>query len=65
MASSINPLVIGVKDLVFQAGQMRELTLEVDAPEQYGEAMAIAPAGTPMTLELRLERPPRRNSGHR
>jgi len=55
MASSINPLVIGVKDLVYQAGQMRELTLEVGAPEQYGEAMAIAPAGTPMTLELRLE----------
>ena len=55
MASNTNPLVVGVKDLVHQAGEMRELTLEVDAPEQYGEAIAIVPSGTPMTLQLRLE----------
>ena len=55
MASNTNPLVVGVKDLVHQAGEMRELTLEVDAPEQYGEAITIVPSGTPMTLQLRLE----------
>ena len=55
MATSKNPLVIGVKDLVHQAGEMRELTLELVAPEKYGEAMATVPQGTPMTLELRLE----------
>ena len=55
MATSKNPLVVGVKDLVHQAGEMRELTLELVAPEKYGEAMATVPGGTPMTLELRLE----------
>jgi uncharacterized protein len=55
MATSKNPLVVGVKDLVHQAGEMRELTLELVAPEKYGEAMATVPQGTPMTLELRLE----------
>lgn len=55
MATSKNPLVVGVKDLVHQAGEMRELTLELLAPEKYGEAMATVPQGTPMTLELRLE----------
>ena len=55
MASLSSPLVIGVKDLVFQAGEMRELTLEVQAPEKYGEAMAVVPEGAPMTLSLRLE----------
>jgi uncharacterized protein len=55
MATSKNPLVVGVKDLVHQAGEMRELTLELVAPEKYGEAMATVPAGTPMTIELRLE----------
>jgi uncharacterized protein len=55
MATSKNPLVVGVKDLVHQAGEMRELTLELAAPEKYGEAMATVPAGTPMTIELRLE----------
>ena len=55
MATSKNPLVVGVKDLVHQAGEMRELSLELVAPEKYGEAMATVPQGTPMTLELRLE----------
>ena len=55
MATSKNPLEVGVKDLVHQAGEMRELTLELVAPEKYGEAMATVPGGTPMTLELRLE----------
>ena len=55
MAASSHPLVVGVKDLVHQAGEMRELTLELEAPEKYGEAMATVPLGTPMTLDLRLE----------
>lgn len=55
MATSKNPLVVGVKDLVHQAGEMRELTLELVAAEKYGEAMATVPEGTPMTIELRLE----------
>jgi uncharacterized protein len=48
-------LTIGVKDLVHQPGEMRELTLNIPAPEKYGEAVAWVPAGTPLTLDLRLE----------
>lgn len=36
-------------------GEMREHTLDVLAPEQYGEAVAVVPEGTPMTIEVRLE----------
>jgi uncharacterized protein len=49
------PLTIGVKDLMHSPGEMREHTLDVVAPEQYGEAVAIVPEGTPMAIELRLE----------
>jgi uncharacterized protein len=49
------PLVLGVKDLVHQPGEMREVTLTVDAPEKYGEAMAVVPQGTPLEISLRLE----------
>lgn len=55
MATSKNPLVVGVKDLVHQAGEMRELSLEVVTPEKYGEAMATVAERSPMTLALRLE----------
>ena len=55
MATTKNPLVVGVKDLVHQAGEMREVTLDVPTPEKYGEAMATVPEGTPMRVELRLE----------
>ena len=55
MAAPTHTLTVGVKDLIHKAGEMRELTLEVEARERYGEAMAVVPEGTPMTLELRLE----------
>jgi uncharacterized protein len=49
------PLTIGVKDLMHSPGEMREHTLDVATPEQYGEAVAIVREGTPMTIEVRLE----------
>ncbi len=55
MASSNNPLVIPVKDLMHQAGEMRQLTLDTPAPEKYGEAMAVVPEGSTLHLEVRLE----------
>jgi len=55
VARSSSPLVVGVKDLVYRAGEMRELSLDAPAPEQYGEAVAVVPAAEPMRLELRLE----------
>jgi uncharacterized protein len=50
-----SPLTIQVTDLVHQPGEMREQTLEVPAPEQYGEAVAIVRMGTPLRVETRLE----------
>ena len=50
-----SPLRVGVKDLVNQPGEMRELTLELDTLEQYGSAIAVVPEGSPMTVEVRLE----------
>jgi uncharacterized protein len=38
-----------------QPGEMRELTLTLPAPEKYGEAMAVVPAGAPLELSVRLE----------
>jgi uncharacterized protein len=55
MVAGRNPLIVGVKDLVHQAGEMREVTLDVPTPEKYGEAMATVPGGTPMRVQLRLE----------
>ena len=49
------PLTIRVTDIVHQPGEMREHTLEVLTAEQYGEAVAIVPLGTLMTVEARLE----------
>jgi len=49
------PLVISVKDLMHQAGEMRELTLDVSAPEKYGEAMAVVTQGSALSVALRLE----------
>ena len=36
-------------------GEMRERSLDVPAPEQFGAGAATVPAGTPLELELRLE----------
>jgi uncharacterized protein len=49
------PLVVGVKDLVHQAGEMREVALDVTAPEKYGEAMAVVAEGSQLSIALRLE----------
>jgi uncharacterized protein len=53
--SKKSALKIGVKDLVYRPGEMRELSLDIPAPEKYGEAVAWVPEGAPLTLRLRLE----------
>ena len=55
MARSSSPLVIGVKDLVYRPGEMREREIDVPAPEQYGESVAVVPEGEPLHLAIRLE----------
>lgn len=55
MATHKKSLVVGVKDLIHKAGEMRRVTLDAVAPERYGEAMATVPEGAPMTIDLQLE----------
>lgn len=50
-----SPLVVGVKDLVYRAGEMRELSFVAPAPEQYGQAVAVVPEGSDLSITLRLE----------
>jgi uncharacterized protein len=49
------PFTINVRDLVNRPGEQREHVLAFPAPEQYGEAVAIVPKGTPLTADVRLE----------
>jgi len=53
--AATNPLSVNVRDLVHRAGEMRERTIEVPAPEQFGAGAAVVPEGTPLHLEVRLE----------
>jgi uncharacterized protein len=46
---------VSVKDILHQPGEMREKTLSLPAPEQYGSAIAVVEEGSPLRVELRLE----------
>ena len=52
---SSNPFNILVRDLVGQPGMMRELVVDVPAPEQWGESLVAVVEGAPVELDLRLE----------
>jgi uncharacterized protein len=53
--AATSPLSLNVRDLVHRPGEMRERTLEVPAPEQFGAGAAVVADGTPLDLEIRLE----------
>jgi uncharacterized protein len=53
--AATSPLDLNVRDLVHRPGEMRERTLDVLAPEQFGAGAAVVPQGTPVTLDVRLE----------
>jgi uncharacterized protein len=53
--AATNPLDLNVRDLVHRPGEMRERTLDVSAPEQFGAGAAVVPEGAPMELDVRLE----------
>ncbi|MBX3193744.1 MAG: DUF177 domain-containing protein [Schumannella sp.] len=55
MPATARPYVVDVRDLVHRPGELRERSLEFDAPEQLGAGAAVVPAGTPLEIELRLE----------
>jgi uncharacterized protein len=51
----MSPLSLNVRDLIHRPGEMRERTVDVPAPEQFGAGAATVPAGTPLELDVRLE----------
>jgi uncharacterized protein len=55
MPAATSPYRVSVRDLMHRPGEMRERSLEFAAPEQLGVGAAYVAAGSPLTIELRLE----------
>jgi uncharacterized protein len=53
--AATHALDINVRDLIHRPGEMRERTLDVPAPEQFGAGAATVAEGSPLELDLRLE----------
>ena len=51
----MSPFDLNVRDLVHRPGEMRERTLDVPAPEQYGAGAATVKEGTSLEIDLKLE----------
>lgn len=49
------PYTVNVYDLMHRPGEMRELTLDIVAPERFGNAMIGVAEGTHVNVEARLE----------
>ena len=49
------PFVLPIRDIAHRAGEMREQTLEVPAPEKWGEGLVAVAEGEPVVIEARLE----------
>jgi uncharacterized protein len=50
-----NPFDLNVRDLVHRPGEMRERTIDATLPEQFGAGAAVVPAGSELTMRVRLE----------
>ena len=50
-----NPYVLHVRDLVRHPGEMRERTLDFDAPERLGEGLVAVQEGSALHVDVRLE----------
>ncbi len=50
-----NPLNFLVRDLIGQPGQMKELSVDVPAPVQWGEGLVAVRENEPLELDLRFE----------
>jgi len=53
--AAASPFDLNVRDLVHRPGEMRERTLDVPAPEQYGVGAATVKEGAPLQIDLKLE----------
>ncbi|GAA5208305.1 DUF177 domain-containing protein [Microbacterium kyungheense] len=49
------PFTIPVRDLVHRAGEMREHSFEVPAPEKWGEGLVSVAEGETVAVDVRLE----------
>ena len=50
-----SPYLIPVRDLMHKPGQMRELKLDIEVPEELGTEIVKVEQGTELDLDLRLE----------
>ena len=50
-----NPYEVNVRDLVRRPGEMRQRTLDIDAPEHLGEGLVAVQERTPLHVDLMLE----------
>ncbi|MGX5696191.1 YceD family protein [Agromyces soli] len=55
MAHHESPFRVNVRDVMHRPGEMRELELDVLAPAQLGEGMAVVREGSELALDVRLE----------
>ncbi len=55
MKTRKGPFVVPVRDIVRRPGEMREFSLEIPAPEKWGEGLVSVPQGEPIDIEVRLE----------
>ncbi len=55
MPAHTSPFDLPVYDLVHRPGEMRERSIEFDAPERLGEGVAYVKQGEPIVLDVRLE----------
>jgi uncharacterized protein len=53
--AATSPFDLNVRDLMHRPGEMRERTIEVTVDEPLGAGAATVPAGSTLTLDVRLE----------
>lgn len=49
------PFVLPVRDITHRPGEMREFTIEVPAPQKWGEGLVAVAEGEPVVVDARLE----------
>lgn len=49
------PFVIPVRDITHRPGEMREFSLEIPAPDKWGEGLVSVAQGEPIVVDVRLE----------
>jgi uncharacterized protein len=49
------PFVVPARDIVHHPGEMREFTLDVPAPQKWGEGLVSVPEGESVLVDVRLE----------